>query len=463
MLEEGPKKPINPIVLLVEPEIKELIAKKDWRALKDAISDWLPQDIADLLNTLKPEESIILFRLLPKALQYQVFAESDTETQEFIIRNLTSDQVKAMLAELSPDDRTELFEELPPDLAKALLNLLSPEDRRETLYLLGYPKGSVGRLMTPEYVTVEKDWNVKEALDQIRKKGIDAETIDVVYVVDKNGKLLDDLPLRKLVLADPDQKIESLMDYKVVYINATADQEEAVKLFERYDLVALPVTDSEGYLIGIVTVDDIIDVLREEQTEDFAKFQAIEAAPIGLDIITRIKEIPLKKLYRSRVVWLLGLLFMDMLVGGIIQSFEETIAKYVVLVTFLPVLVDTAGNVGSQAATLVIRAMAVGTVQVRDWLVLLGRELLVAGSLGLTMGLGISFMGIIRGGMEVATVVVSAMILNVLAGGAIGVLLPFLFTKFRVDPASASTPLITTIADIVGTSIYLGLAYLILG
>lgn len=463
MLEEGVKKPVNPIVLLVEPEIKELIAKKDWRALKDAISDWLPQDIADLLNTLKPEESIILFRLLPKALQYQVFAESDTETQEFIIRNLTSDQVKAMLAELSPDDRTELFEELPPDLAKALLNLLSPEDRRETLYLLGYPKGSVGRLMTPEYVTVEKDWNVKEALDQIRKKGIDAETIDVVYVVDKNGKLLDDLPLRKLVLADPDQKIESLMDYKVVYINATADQEEAVKLFERYDLVALPVTDSEGYLIGIVTVDDIIDVLREEQTEDFAKFQAIEAAPIGLDIITRIKEIPIKKLYRSRVVWLLGLLFMDMFVGGIIQSFEETIAKYVVLVTFLPVLVDTAGNVGSQAATLVIRAMAVGTVQVKDWLVLLGRELLVAGSLGLTMGLGISLMGIIRGGTQVATVVVSAMVFNVLAGGAIGVLLPFLFTKFRVDPASASTPLITTIADIVGTAIYLGLAYLILG
>lgn len=463
MQEEGAKKPINPIVLLVEPEIKELIAKKDWRALKDAISDWLPQDIADLLNTLKPEESIILFRLLPKGLQYQVFAESDTETQEFIIRNLTSDQVKAMLAELSPDDRTELFEELPPDLAKVLLNLLSPEDRRETLYLLGYPKGSVGRLMTPEYVTVEKDWSVREALDQIRKKGIDAETIDVVYVVDKNGKLLDDLPLRKLVLADPDQKIESLMDYKVVYINATADQEEAVKLFERYDLVALPVTDSEGYLIGIVTVDDIIDVLREEQTEDFAKFQAIEAAPIGLDIITRIKEIPIKKLYRSRVVWLLGLLFMDMLVGGIIRSFEETIAKYIVLVSFLPVLVDTAGNVGSQAATLVIRAMAVGTVQVRDWLVLLGRELLVAGSLGLTMGLGISFMGIIRGGAQVATVVVSAMVLNVLAGGAIGVLLPFLFTRLRVDPASASTPLITTIADIVGTGIYLSLAYLILG
>ncbi len=463
MPEEVTKKPINPIVLLVEPEIKELIAKKDWRALKDAISDWLPQDIADLLNTLKPEESIILFRLLPKGLQYQVFAESDTETQEFIIRNLTSDQVKAMLAELSPDDRTELFEELPPDLAKVLLNLLSPEDRRETLYLLGYPKGSVGRLMTPEYVTVEKDWSVKEALEQIRKKGIDAETIDVVYVVDKNGKLLDDLPLRKLVLSDPDQKIESLMDYKVVYINATADQEEAVKLFERYDLVALPVTDSEGYLIGIVTVDDIIDVLREEQTEDFAKFQAIEAAPIGLDIITRIKEIPIKKLYRSRVVWLLGLLFMDMVVGGIIQSFEETIAKYVVLVTFLPVLVDTAGNVGSQAATLVIRAMAVGTVQIRDWLVLLARELLVAGSLGLTMGLGISFMGIIRGGAQIATVVVSAMVLNVLAGGAIGVLLPFLFTKLRVDPASASTPLITTLADIVGTVIYLGLAYLILG
>ncbi len=456
------KKPINPIVQLVEPEIKELVSKKNWRALKDAISDWLPQDIADLISTLSPEEGIILFRLLPKQLQSQVFAEFDPETQGYIIRNLTSDQVKAVLAELDPDDRTELFEELPPDLTKTLLNLLSPEDRRETLQLLGYPKDSVGRLMTPDYVTVRPEMAVREALEHIRRRGLDAETIDVVYVVDRQGRLLDDLPLRKLILADPDQRIESLMDYKVISINATEDQEEAVKLFERYDLLALPVTDSEGYLLGIVTVDDIIDVLTEEQTEDFTKFMAIEAQPIGLDFITRLKEIPLRKLYRSRVLWLLLLVLMNLLTGGIIQQFESTIARYVVLVTFLPVIIDSAGNAGSQAATLVIRGMAVGTIQVRDWLVLLGRELLVASALGLTMGVGISFIGIFRGGPQIAKVVATAMVLSVVTGSLTGVLLPFLLARFRHDPATASTPLITTLADIMGTAVYLGVAHIML-
>lgn len=459
---ETTKRPINPIVKLLEPDLKELIAQKNFRALKDAISEWLPQDIADLIRSLSPEEGVILFRLLPRKLQSEVFSEFDPDTQEYILRNLTSEQIKAVLSEMDPDDRTELFEELPPSLTKTLLNLLSPEDRRETLELLGYPKGSVGRLMTPDYVAIRSDMKVYEAIEHVRKTGIDAETIDVLYVVDKDGRLLDDLPLRKLILADWDATIESLMDYKVISINATEDQEEAVKIFQKYDLVALPVTDSEGYLLGIVTVDDILDVLTEEQTEDFTKFTAIEAKPIGLELITHLKEIPFRKLYRSRVVWLLLLLIMDLITGGIIQHFEEMIAKYVVLVTFLPVLVDTAGNAGSQAATLVIRALAVGTVQLRDWLLLLGKEFLVAGALGLTMGLGISVMGIIRGGFQVAQVVILGMILNVIVGCLIGVILPFLFSRFRIDPATVSAPLLTTLADIVGTAIYLGLAYFML-
>lgn len=459
---EPAKKPINPIVQLVEPEVRQLVAQKNWRALKDIISEWLPQDVADLIMSLSPEEGVILFRLLPKDLQSQVFAEFDHETQEYILRSLTNEQVKAMLAELDPDDRTELFEELPPDLTRTLLNLLSPEDRRETLQLLGYPKDSVGRLMTPDYVTVRPDMTVAEAIEHIRKRGIDAETIDVVYVVDERGRLLDDLPLRKLILADPGAKVESLMDYRVISINANADQEEAIKLFERYDLLALPVTDSEGYLLGIVTVDDIIDVLTEEQTEDFTKFTAIEAEPVGLDLITRLKEIPLRKLYRSRVTWLLLLVAMNFFTGGIIQSFQSTIAKYVVLVTFLPVIIDSAGNAGSQAATLVIRGMAVGTVQLKDWLVLVGREVLVASGLGVTMGLCVALLGILRGGMVIALVVGLAMVLSVLAGSMMGTVLPFVLAKMRRDPATASTPLITTLADIVGTSVYLIVAHSLL-
>jgi len=253
------------------------------------------------------------------------------------------------------------------------------------------------------------------------------------------------------------------MDYHFVAINADADQEEAVKIFEKYNLVALPVTDSQGHLLGIVTFDDILDVIREEQTEDFTKFSAIETKPRDLDFITNIKKVPIKKLFRARITWLLVLLIMDLVTGGIIQGFEETIARYVVLVTFLPVLVDTAGNAGAQSATLVIRALALGTVKMKDWVYLLGREFIVAGALGLVMGLGISLMGFIRGGsVLIAQVVVLAMFVNVVVGSTIGILLPFIFTKLKKDPATASTPLITTLADIIGTGIYLFIAHLML-
>ncbi|HDL10250.1 MAG TPA: magnesium transporter, partial [Candidatus Omnitrophica bacterium] len=249
-----------------------------------------------------------------------------------------------------------------------------------------------------------------------------------------------------------------------VSIDVNADQEEAIKLFEKYNLVALPVTDSQGHLLGIVTVDDIIDAIREEQTEDFTRFSAIKTKAVDLDLFTRLREIPFRKVFRARVTWLFFLLIMDLMVGGIIQGFQETIAKYVVLVSFLPVLIDTAGNAGSQAATLVIRALALGTVKLKDWAFLLGRELLVAGALGIAMGAGISIMGIVRGkSIAIAQVVVLAMIINVIVGSLIGVLLPFIFTRFKKDPATASTPLITTLADIFGTAIYLGIAYLMLG
>ncbi|RKY26735.1 MAG: magnesium transporter, partial [Candidatus Omnitrophota bacterium] len=347
---------------------------------------------------------------------------------------------------------------------RKLLNILPPEERREALQLLDYPENSVGRLMTPDYVALKKSWTVEEAIEHIRKYGKDAETINMLYVVDENWHLVDEIPIRRLILAERTQTIESLMDYHFISIAANSDQEEAIKLFEKYNLVALPVTDSESRLLGIITVDDIIDAIREEQTEDFTRFSAIKAKSIDLELFTRIKEIPFRKIFRARISWLFLLLIMDLVTGGIIQGFQETIAKYVVLVTFLPVLVDTAGNAGSQSATLVIRALALGTVKLKDWLFLLGRELLVALGLGLTMGLGISFMGFLRGGsLQVASVVVLAMVINVIVGCLVGVLLPFIFTRLKKDPATASTPLITTLADIMGTGIYLGIAYLMLG
>jgi len=461
MIRDGDK--LNLMVKLLRPEIEELIKNKNWKELKDVLSTWHPSDIADLFKEINLKDCAIILRMLPRKLQAEVFSEIDTEMQNMILKSLADEDIKSIIREMDPDDRTELFEELNPKLTQKLLNLLSPEERKETLELLGYPKDSVGRLMTPDYVAIKPQWTVAKAMEHIRKFGKDAETIDMVYVVDDQWRLLDDVPIRRLILAEPDQTVESIMDNHFVSISAYADQEEAAKLFEKYNLVALPVTDSEGHLIGIVTVDDVIDVIREEDTEDFTKFSAIEAESVGLDFITRIKNVPIRKIVRARISWLMALLIMDLVTGGIIQSFEETIAKYVVLVSFLPVLVDTAGNAGSQSATLVIRALALGTVTMKDWAYLLGREFIIGGLLGLAMGLGISIMGFVRGGsFLIASVVVLAMIINVIVGSLIGVILPFIFTRFKKDPATASTPLITTLADIIGTAIYLGTAHIML-
>ncbi len=455
---------LNPVVKLLSPEIRELIENKNWKVLKDVLLEWEPADIADLLEEIEPEYRPIILRLLPKDVQSQVFSELEPAFQQEILRALTNDVIKDILEGLDPDDRTALFEDLSPKLMRKLLNLLSPEDRKETLRLLGYPENSVGRLMTPDYVAIKACWTVDKAIHHIREWGEDAETINMIYVIDEHWHLLDDIPIRRLILASPDQKVENLMDHRVISIKATADQEEAVRLIQKYNLIALPVTDDEGHLLGIVTVDDILDVMQNVQTEDFTKFSAIEPQEVGLDFITNLKEVPLSKIIRSRITWLLALLVMDLITGGIIQSFESIIARYVVLITFLPVLVDTAGNAGSQSATLVIRALAVGTVKSKDWGYLFLKELAVATGLGLIMGAGISIMGIIRGkSLTIAGVVVVSMIVNVIVGSLIGVVLPFIFTKLKKDPATASTPLITTLADIIGTGIYLSIAFLVLG
>ena len=453
----------NQIVKLLTPEIKELLEKRDLKSLKEVLISWYPQDIADLFREIEPQECVIILRLLPPDLASEVFSELDPELQEELLRKLTDDQVKEIITNLDPDDRAQLFEEMPAKLTRRLLNLLPAEERKETLTLLGFPENSVGRLMTPDYVAIKKYWTIQKAMEHIREFGKDAETINMVYVIDNSWHLLDDIPIRRIILAQPDQLVESIMDYHFVSITADTDQEEAAKIFAKYNLVALPVTDKEGHLLGIVTIDDIIDVIREEHTEDFAKYAGMEPETVGADFITQIKHVPVFKIVRARITWLIALLFMDIITGGIIQSFESLIAKYVVLVTFLPVLVDTAGNAGSQSATLVIRALALGTVEMKDWLYVVGREFLIAGILGIIMGAGISFMGFVRGNATIAKVVVIAMIVNVIIGSLIGVILPFIFTKLKKDPATASTPLITTLADIIGTAIYLAIATIMLG
>lgn len=448
---------------LILPDVKKAIEDKKWHLIKSSVSEWEPADIAFVMKQLDMNDALVFLRLLPPDLQSESLAKLDIDLQRKILKNLTNEHVRSIISELDPDDRTEIFEDINVELKRRLLNLLSPEDRQETLQLLGYPKESVGRLMTPDYVAVKDSWTIKKALNHIREWGQEAETIDMIYVVDNSWVLLDDIPIKKLIIAQPDETIKSLMDRHVISINANEDQETAANLMEKYDLVSLPVVDDEKHLLGIVTVDDVIDVIREEQTEDITRISGVEGKEVGLNIITDIKNASIKKLYRSRITWLITLLIMDLATGGILQGFEKFLAKYVVLITFLPVLVDTAGNTGSQAAVLTIRAMALGKVRMKDWIYMLGKEFVVSGLLGLTMGIGISFMGFIRGkSFAIARVVIIAMVVNVVIGGLIGAMLPFIFTKAGRDPAAASTPLITTLSDIIGTGVYMVIAYTML-
>ncbi len=445
-------------------DYKKIIQNKDWDKLKRIIINLPVADIVNLFNILSSTDILLILRLLPKNKQADIFSVLNNETQLHILNSFSDEQIKLLLNELNSDEKTELLESLSPQLTQKLLNFLSPKQRKLILKFLDFPENSVGRMITTEYVALKLDWTVDEAIKHIKEWGKDAETINMVYVVDEHWKLLDDIPIRRIILADNDQTVKDIMDHHFIALNASEDQEKAIKLFKKYNLVALPIIDSENIFLGIVTIDDILDAIQEENTEDFAKIGAVDVESKDLNFITNLKDIPIGKIYKSRIVWLFALLLMDLLTGGIIQGFEATIAKYVVLVTFLPVLVDTAGNAGSQSATLVIRALALGTVQKKDWLYLFGKELLIASLIGITMGLGISVMGLVRGkSLIIAGVVVISMIVNVIIGSLIGILLPFIFAKFKKDPATASTPLITTLADIIGTGIFLSIAYLILG
>lgn len=437
-------------------EIRALVDRNEWQGLRDAVTADLAPEIADLLSELEKPQRALLFRALGRDVAADVFANLAPETQDVLLRELADDETRELLARLSPDDRTHLLEELPGQVTSYLLRLLSLEDLQEARVLLGYPAESVGRLMTPDYVAIRPEWTIGRALQQIRAQGRDSETINRVYVVDGSERLIDDIELRKIILAEPDSSVDVVMDRSFVSISAFADREEAVALIRRHDLVALPVVDSAGILIGIVTVDDLLDVAVAEATEDFHKVGSV--GPIR----TSLRDASVSMLFRRRIGWLLILVFMNIFSGAGIAYFEDTIAAAVALVFFLPLLIDSGGNAGSQAATLMVRALATGDVHVRDWLSLLRKELTVAATMGATMGLAVSLVGLVRA-PEVTMVVAITMVLMVIVGSLIGMSLPFVFTRLGWDPATASAPLITSLSDVSGVLIYFSVASWYLG
>ena len=431
----------------------ELIEQKQWKALRDEIVQMEPYLIAEVIEELPDQDDVIVFRLLPRELAKSTFQHLNHDKQEQIIEGLAQNvnKISSLLNDLEPDDRTAFFEELPKEITLRLIQLLTPEERNVATKLLGFPKDSIGRLMTPEYVAIKPHYTVEEALIHIRHFGRNSETLNVIYIVDDDWKLIDDIRIRDIILATPDQKIANLMDNRFESLNAFDDQEVAIRDFRDQDRVALPVVDDDGLLLGIVTFDDVMDIAEEESTEDFHKFGAFQ------DAIENPLKAKISILYKNRVVWLTALVFMNIFSGSAIQHFELTIQQVGGLLLFLPLIIASGGNAGAQSATLMIRSIAIGDVEPKDWLRLVGKEFLVSLLLGVTMALGVSLIASLRA-PEIIFVVSSSMILTVVTGSLIGLLLPFVFTKLKVDPATASAPLITSIADITGVLIYFSIA-----
>lgn len=450
---------------LVGPEIGELLAQRRFDQLRAALVDFEAADIADLVDGLASEQAALVFRLLPRDLATEVFSYLDSEQQQSLIANLGTERVAGLLNALDPDDRTALLEELPAEVAQRLIALLTPAERSITQAILGYPEQSAGRLMTPDYVRVKAEWTVARAMEHIRKYGHDAETVNVIYVIDEHGRLIDELPIRQFLLADPQQTVDSLMDRKVVALSATDDREEAVRLMQHYDCIALPVVDSRGILVGIVTADDVADVAEEEATEDIQKLGGMEA----LD--APYLESGLGRMLRKRAGWLSILFLGQMLTATAMGYFAGEIERAVVLALFLPLIISSGGNAGSQATSLVIRAMAVGEVVLRDWWRVLSRELLT----GLALGVWLGAIGVARvvlwpdhagryGEHFLALgLAVGASTVGVVTFGAFaGSMLPFLLRLLRLDPAAASAPFVATVVDVTGVVIYFSVAAVML-
>ena len=446
-------------------EISTLIANKNSAALKTKLAPWLPADVAPILSELPVEQLAVLFRGCTKELAAAVFSYLEHNAKHKLLKTLTQPQAAALLNELPADDRTTFLNQLPLDLAMQMLGLLTPEERKVAQDLLAYPEHSVGRMMTLDYVAVRADWTVREALDYIRQHGYDRETLNMVYVTDESGHLLDDIRVRRFLLAEFDTPVRALMDGNYASLAPNDDREKALVVFRKYDRAALPVTDPDGTIIGIVTADDMLDVAAEEATEDIQKLGGTEA----LD--EPYTTIALTKMVKKRASWLVVLFLGEMLTATAMSYFEDELAKAIVLSLFIPLVISSGGNAGSQAATLVIRALALGEFRLREWWKIMRRELAAGTALGLILGT-IGFLRIaiwsrfsnIYGehwplvGLTVGVALVGI----VLWGSLMGSMLPLVLKRFGFDPATSSAPFVATLVDVTGLIIYFSVAFLIL-
>ncbi len=443
---------------VTDSEVEALVEKGHLKALSKSLTSWANPEVADLILRLDKPHQVLVYRALQRERAADVFAYFEPEDQDNVLAALTDADTRALLADLSPDDRTAMLEELPATVTRRLMQLLSPEDLAESRQLLGYPEQSVGRLMTPDYLRIRAEWTCEQALAHVRKFGRDSEIFNILYVTDASGKLVDIVRMRRLIMTEPSALIEGILNYNCVSISAYDDREVAVEMIQRYDVNALPVVDSEGVLLGIVTVDDILDVAEEEATEDIQKGAAV--APLE----TRYSVASPTQLFRKRIGWLLVLIFVNLISASVISSYEAYVMEFITLALFMPLVIASGGNCGAQSATLMVRAIATGDLGLNDWLMAVGKELLVGLLLGIAMAVIAAGVGQLYGGdSKIALIVGLSMISIVFVANSFGALLPFVLSRLKVDPAAASSPLITSIMDVLGLLIYFSIAVVVLG
>lgn len=450
---------------LPPPSINSLIKEGDPEALNEALSALSPFELADLIAEKPEENQSIIFKSLSQPIALQTFEYLSPITQRKLLHRLPTIQAASLLKDLSPDDRTNFLQDLPRDVIDELVKLLPPDEKTLTLTLLGYPKGSIGRLMTTDYIEVRMDWTIEKVLDHIQDYGHDSETINVIYVIDEKSRLLDDINLKDFLFVPRQSKVQSIADNEFVALSVYDSDETAINAFKQHDRIALPVIDEEGVLLGIVTIDDILKLANQEATEDMQKIGGMEA------LNEPYLQAPFLELMRKRAGWLVVLFLGEMLTATALGFFEEEIAKAVVLALFLPLIISSGGNAGSQASTLVIRAMALGEVKLKDWWKIVKLEVLSGIFLGTILGvigffrvtIWSLFSNIYGPHWPLIAVTIGLSLIGVVLWGTLsGAILPLVLRRAGVDPATSSAPFVATLVDVVGVIIYFLIAINIL-
>ena len=434
--------------------IKELLENKQYTSLRQALTELNDADIAMILETLDEEDRLKIFRILPKSMAADVFSYLELENQQMIITSLAEKEAAGIINNLMADDATDLLEEMPANIVKKLLANASPEVRRDINHLLQYPEDSAGSIMTVEFLDLKEHLTVQEAIERIRKQGGDSETINICYVLDQSRMLIGTVALRYLLLSEPDVTIGEIMHENVISVNTLMDQEEVARQFQKYDFTAMPVVDNENRLVGIITVDDIVDILQEEATEDIEKMAAITPSDKPY-LRTGVWET-----WKNRIPWLLLLMLSATFTGSIIASFENALSSCVILTAYMPMLMGAGGNAGSQSSVAIIRSLSLNEVRFKDWFKVLWKESGVAILCGITLAIAslVKLMIFDKVTLPIALVVSVSLALTVLIAKIVGCMLPILAKKIGFDPAVMASPFITTIVDALSLLIYFAIA-----